>query len=154
MASAGCLQCRDRRRSSWPWMMSHSGIDLITFTRSTNIGKPVLESAAGTLEPVTLELRGNHSRAVVDPDPEKIALFGSIALVPVNWNPGRYGLASTLFAILSFRPVRMRTQRDPIPGHRKRLGRAWQHINLPGENDFSGEKLRSSVGIKPPKLAA
>ena len=40
----------------WPWMTSHPGIDLITFTRSTNIGKPVLELAAGTLEPVTLEL--------------------------------------------------------------------------------------------------
>jgi acyl-CoA reductase-like NAD-dependent aldehyde dehydrogenase len=88
----------------WPWMMSHLGIDLITFTRSTNIGKAVLESAAG------LELEGNHPRAVADPDPEKIALFGSIALVPVNWKPGRYGLASTLFEILSFRPVRMRTQ--------------------------------------------
>ena len=94
----------------WPWMTSHSGIDLITFTRSTNIGKPVLESAAGTLKPVTLELGGNDSRVVTDTDSEKIALFGSIALVPVNCKPGRYGLASTLFEILSFRPVRMRTQ--------------------------------------------
>jgi acyl-CoA reductase-like NAD-dependent aldehyde dehydrogenase len=94
----------------WPWMTSHSGIDLITFTRSTNIGKPVLQSAAGTLNPVTLELGGNDLRAVTDTDPEKIALFGSIVLVPVNCKPGRYGLASTLFEILSFRPVRMRTQ--------------------------------------------
>jgi hypothetical protein len=31
-------------------------------------------------------------------------------LLPVNWKPGRHGLASTLFEILSFRPVRMRTQ--------------------------------------------
>jgi acyl-CoA reductase-like NAD-dependent aldehyde dehydrogenase len=89
----------------WPWMTSHPGIDLITFTRSTNIGKPVLESAAGTLE-----LGGNDSRAVADADPGKIALFGSMALVPVNWRPGRHGLASTLFEILSFRPVHMRTQ--------------------------------------------
>jgi Aldehyde dehydrogenase family len=94
----------------WPWMTSHSGIDLITFTKSTNIGKPVLEPAAGTLKLVTLELGGNDSGAVADIDPEKIALFGSIALVPVNCKPGRYGLASTLFEILSFRPVRMRTQ--------------------------------------------
>ena len=36
--------------------------------------------------------------------------FGSIALVPINWKPGRYGLARTLFEILSFQPVRMRTQ--------------------------------------------
>jgi acyl-CoA reductase-like NAD-dependent aldehyde dehydrogenase len=94
----------------WPWMTSHSGIDLITFTRSTNIRKPVLESAAGTLKPVTLGLGVNDSRAVTDTDPQKIALLGRIALVPVNCKPGRHGLASTLFEILSFRPVRMRTQ--------------------------------------------
>jgi acyl-CoA reductase-like NAD-dependent aldehyde dehydrogenase len=89
----------------WPWVSSHSGIDLITFTRSTNLGKHPLESAVGQLEP-----GANHSRVVVDADPEKIAFFGSIVLVPVNWKPGRFGLASTLFEILSFRPVRMRTQ--------------------------------------------
>jgi acyl-CoA reductase-like NAD-dependent aldehyde dehydrogenase len=94
----------------WPWLTSHSGIDLITFTRSTNIGKRVSESAAGTLKPLTLERGGNNSRAVADADPEKRALFGSIALVPVNCNPGWYGLASTLFEILSFRPVRVRTR--------------------------------------------
>jgi aldehyde dehydrogenase (NAD+) len=43
----------------WPWMTSHPAIDLITSTRSTNIGKPLLKSVAGTLEPVTLELGGN-----------------------------------------------------------------------------------------------
>src|ERR1700730_553037 len=91
----------------WPWMTSHSGIDLITFTRSTNIGKPVLESAAGTLKPVTLGLGVNDSRAVTDTDPQMIALLGRIALVPVNCKPGRHGLASTLFEILSFRLVRM-----------------------------------------------
>ena len=31
---------------------------------------------------------------------------------------------------------------------------SWQHINLLGESDFSDEKLRDSVGIKPQKLAA
>jgi acyl-CoA reductase-like NAD-dependent aldehyde dehydrogenase len=86
----------------WPPMKSHSGIDLITFTRSTNIGKRISESVAGTLRPVTPERGGNDSRAVADPDPEKLALFGSKALVPLNCKPGRYGLASTLFEILSF----------------------------------------------------
>ena len=28
---------------------------------------------------------------------------------------------------------------------------SWQHINLLGEYDFSDEKLRDSVGIRPPK---
>jgi hypothetical protein len=89
----------------WPWVSSHSGIDLITFTGSPNVGKHLLDSAVGQLEP-----GANHSRAVVDADPEKIAFFGSIMLVPVSWKPGRFGLAGTLFEILSFRPVRMRTQ--------------------------------------------
>ena len=29
---------------------------------------------------------------------------------------------------------------------------SWRHINLLGEYDFSDEKLRDSVGIRPPKL--
>jgi Aldehyde dehydrogenase family len=93
----------------WPWLTSHSGIDLITFTRSANIVERASESATATLRPATLELR-NDSRAVADVDSEKLALFGTTALVPVTCRPGRYGLASTLFEILSFRPVRMRTQ--------------------------------------------
>jgi len=28
----------------------------------------------------------------------------------------------------------------------------WQHLNLLGEYDFSDEKLRDSIGIRPPKL--
>jgi acyl-CoA reductase-like NAD-dependent aldehyde dehydrogenase len=46
-----------------PWMTSHSGIDLITFTRSRNIGKRVLESAAGSRTSELLENRrsGKHA---------------------------------------------------------------------------------------------
>lgn len=29
---------------------------------------------------------------------------------------------------------------------------AWEHVNMLGEYDFSEEKLKDSVGIKPPKL--
>src|SRR5208337_5134722 len=29
---------------------------------------------------------------------------------------------------------------------------AWQHLNLLGEYHFSDEKLRDSIGIRPPKL--
>jgi uncharacterized protein YbcC (UPF0753/DUF2309 family) len=29
---------------------------------------------------------------------------------------------------------------------------SWQHVNLLGEYDFSEERLRDTVGIKPPKL--
>jgi aldehyde dehydrogenase (NAD+) len=87
----------------WPGMTSHPGIGLITFTRSEDVEKPPLESLAGTLE-----LGEDDSRASTDL--EGIALFGSVELVPVIRKPGRYGLASTLFEILSFRPVRMKTQ--------------------------------------------
>jgi aldehyde dehydrogenase (NAD+) len=89
----------------WPWVSAHSGIDLITFTRSTRLGKQLSESAFGEREP-----GGKNSCAVAHADPEKMTFFGNIVLVPVNWKPGRFGLASTLFEILSFRPIRMRTQ--------------------------------------------
>ena len=94
----------------WPWMTSHSGIDLIAFTRSMSIGKRVLESAAGTLKPLTREQEGNDARAFADAEAEKIGFFGTIVLFPVNWKPGRWGLAGTLFEILSFEPGFIRTQ--------------------------------------------
>lgn len=43
-------------------------------------------------------------------DRRRIALGGKIEVVPVNRKPGRSGLASTLFEILSFQPTRMKTQ--------------------------------------------
>src|SRR5258708_9931301 len=64
-----------------PWMTSHRGIDLITFTGSTFTGKRVLASAAATLKRVTLELGGNDPGIILaDAEPEKIApaLFNSM----------------------------------------------------------------------------
>jgi acyl-CoA reductase-like NAD-dependent aldehyde dehydrogenase len=92
------------------WVTSHSGIDLITFTRSINTGRPILESAAGPRKPLTLEAGGNESRAIAGADPKNVAIFGSNTIVPISWKPGRHGLARTLFEIFSFHPVRMRTQ--------------------------------------------
>jgi acyl-CoA reductase-like NAD-dependent aldehyde dehydrogenase len=97
-------------RDLGPWVTSQVGIDLITFTRSINTGKRVLESAAGPLKPAPLEAGGNVSRAVASADPENVAIFGSVTVVPINWQSGRHGLARTLFEILSFRPARMKTQ--------------------------------------------
>jgi acyl-CoA reductase-like NAD-dependent aldehyde dehydrogenase len=94
----------------WPLQKSHSGIDLITFTRSTNKAKRVSESTDGTPRPTTLEPRGDERRAVADTNQEKIAFFGRVALVPINRKPGRYGLARALFEVLRFQPVRTRTQ--------------------------------------------
>jgi hypothetical protein len=92
------------------WVTPHAGIDLITFARSVKSGKRTLESAAGPLEPVTLEASGKNSGAVASGDPQNVSIFGNITILPVSWKPGRHGLARTLFEILSFRPVRMRTQ--------------------------------------------
>ena len=73
-------------------------------------GRPILESAAGPRKPLTLEEGGNESRAIAGADPKNVAIFGSNTIVPVSWKPGRHGLARTLFEILSFRPLRMRTR--------------------------------------------
>ncbi|KAK2477315.1 hypothetical protein H9L39_09803 [Fusarium oxysporum f. sp. albedinis] len=63
-----------------PWLTSHPGIDKISFTGSSATGKLVLQSAAGTLKRVTLELGGNDP-AIIFPDvdvdkvAEKVALY-------------------------------------------------------------------------------
>jgi len=49
------------------WMTAHPGIDKIAFTGSTETGKHVMRSAAGTLKRLTLELGGNDP-AIVLPD--------------------------------------------------------------------------------------
>ncbi len=48
-------------------MSAHSGIDKIVFTGSTPTGKRIMESAAGNLKRLTLELGGNDA-AIVLPD--------------------------------------------------------------------------------------
>jgi acyl-CoA reductase-like NAD-dependent aldehyde dehydrogenase len=56
------------------WMTAHPGIDKIAFTGSTETGKNVMQSAAGTLKRLTLELGGNDPAIVLgDVDPKAIA---------------------------------------------------------------------------------
>lgn len=56
------------------WMTAHSGISKIAFTGSTETGRHVMASAAGTLKRVTLELGGNDPAIVLgDVDPKKVA---------------------------------------------------------------------------------
>jgi acyl-CoA reductase-like NAD-dependent aldehyde dehydrogenase len=93
-----------------PWMTPRSGIDVIAFTGSAHMRRPLLEPATGTLKPFTLERGGRDSKTVANANPERGAVFGSIALVPITWEAGRYGLARTLFEILSFQPTGMRAQ--------------------------------------------
>jgi acyl-CoA reductase-like NAD-dependent aldehyde dehydrogenase len=56
-----------------PWMSSHPGIDKISFTGSTVTGRKVMQSAAGNLKRLTLELGGNDA-AIVMPDVDVEAL--------------------------------------------------------------------------------
>jgi hypothetical protein len=85
---------------------------------------------------------------------------------PIRRWPPQSGLAEAckllikncIFAELSlpFAEVR-RDQAYRQPGGVSRRGGhgsavAWQHLNLLGEYDFSDEKLRDSIGIRPPKL--
>ena len=56
------------------WMTSHAGLDKIAFTGHTDTGKLVMQSAAGTLKRLTLELGGNDPAVVLpDVDPEAVA---------------------------------------------------------------------------------
>ncbi|WP_085026224.1 aldehyde dehydrogenase family protein [Ensifer aridi] len=56
------------------WMTSHPDIGKISFTGSTQTGKRIMQSAAGTLKRVTLELGGNDAAIVLpDVDPKVVA---------------------------------------------------------------------------------
>lgn len=50
-----------------PWITEHPGIDKVSFTGSTATGRRVMQSAAGSLKRLTLELGGNDA-AIVMPD--------------------------------------------------------------------------------------
>jgi acyl-CoA reductase-like NAD-dependent aldehyde dehydrogenase len=56
----------------WPWLTSHSGIYLINFTTSTDLGEGSSKSAAPTLRPATLDLAEKGFKAVADVDPDVI----------------------------------------------------------------------------------
>ena len=57
-----------------PWITEHPNIDKVSFTGSSATGKKVMQSAAGNLKRVTLELGGNDAAIVLpDVDPKEIA---------------------------------------------------------------------------------
>ncbi len=57
-----------------PWLTAHEGIDKVSFTGSTQTGRKVMESAAGSLKQITLELGGNDAAIVMtDVDVEEVA---------------------------------------------------------------------------------
>ncbi len=65
-------------------MSSHPGIDKLTFTGSTEVGRLILQAATGNLKKVTLEL-GGKSPAIVMPDADlDIAIPGAASGIFFN----------------------------------------------------------------------
>ncbi|TFK50176.1 Aldedh-domain-containing protein [Heliocybe sulcata] len=71
----GVLSCLNGDDDMGPWLTSHPKIAKVAFTGSTATGKLVLQSAAGSLKRVTMELGGNDP-AIVMPDvnPKAVAM--------------------------------------------------------------------------------
>lgn len=70
----GVLQALSGGHELGPMCTTHPGIDKIAFTGSIETGKKVMESCAGTLKRVTLELGGNDSCIICeDIDVENVA---------------------------------------------------------------------------------
>ncbi|MEO1271597.1 MAG: aldehyde dehydrogenase family protein, partial [Myxococcota bacterium] len=47
-------------------LVAHPGVDKISFTGSTHVGKAVMKSAADTVKDVTLELGGKSANIILD----------------------------------------------------------------------------------------
>ena len=62
-------------------LASHPGVDQVTFTGSTQTGRRVMASAAGTLKRVTLELGGKSANIIFADADLDLALAGDCALV-------------------------------------------------------------------------
>jgi acyl-CoA reductase-like NAD-dependent aldehyde dehydrogenase len=77
-------------------LTSHPDVAKVAFTGSSVTGKKVMESAAGTLKRLTLELGGNDAATVLDDvDPKEVApkLFAGPPSIPVK--PASLSSAST-----------------------------------------------------------
>ena len=71
---AGTVNIITGEDSLGPLITEHPGIDKITFTGSTAVGKKIMETASADLKRLTLELGGNDASIVLpDADVEKVA---------------------------------------------------------------------------------
>ncbi|GEM29583.1 aldehyde dehydrogenase [Nocardia neocaledoniensis NBRC 108232] len=78
-------------------MAEHPGVDKISFTGSTEVGRKIVAAATGNLKKVSLEL-GGKSPVIVLPDADLAAAAAGIAL-GVFWNSGQICTSGTrLFA--------------------------------------------------------
>ena len=89
---AGVLNVLSGGDALGPWMTAHPDIDKIAFTGSTATGRRVMQSAAGNLKRLTLELGGNDA-AIILPDADVQAIAPQIYWACFA-NSGQYCLAS------------------------------------------------------------
>ncbi|RTE85355.1 hypothetical protein BHE90_000159 [Fusarium euwallaceae] len=75
----GVFQALSGNDDLGPWLTAHPGVDKVSFTGSTGTGKRVLQSAAGTLKRVTLELGGNDP-AIICNDVDVKAIAPKLAI--------------------------------------------------------------------------
>lgn len=81
----GVIQVLSGDDNLGPWLTAHPDVDKISFTGSTATGKKVMQSAAGTLKRVTLELGGNDPAIVCgDVDIESTAPKVRASLGPLS----------------------------------------------------------------------
>jgi phenylacetaldehyde dehydrogenase len=65
-------------------LSSHSGVDKVAFTGSTEVGKLILNAAAGNLKKVTLELGGKSPNIVLDDANLDLAIPGAASAIFFN----------------------------------------------------------------------
>ena len=65
-------------------MASHPGIDKISFTGSTAVGKSLVQASAGNLKRVTLELGGKSPCVVFDDADMDVAIPGAAMAITIN----------------------------------------------------------------------
>ncbi|RMJ14873.1 hypothetical protein CDV36_005462 [Fusarium kuroshium] len=75
----GVFQALSGNDDLGPWLTAHPGVDKVSFTGSTGTGKRVLQSTAGTLKRVTLELGGNDP-AIICNDVDVKAIAPKLAI--------------------------------------------------------------------------
>ena len=61
-----------------PALVAHAGVDKVAFTGSTEVGKEIAGSVAGTRKKVTLELGGKAANIVFDDAPLDQAVEGIV----------------------------------------------------------------------------
>ncbi len=87
----GVLQALSGDDSLGPWLTEHPGVNMVSFTGSTGIGKKVMESCSKTIKRLTLELDGNDP-AIVCKDVDPVAVGTMVALIAF-FNTGQICIA-------------------------------------------------------------